>query len=183
MLESGQTFAIGGLIQNSVQASAQKVPVLGDLPFVGIGVQPDRARAGESELVILVTPRLVGPMDCDQVPKRLPGRETRNPDDYELFLEDILEAPRGQRKVWNGRCYNAAWKCDPTAAIFPCVGNVCTGAQRRRGCGPAGGCAPRCRCPDRRSCAPRRRPGPVRRLPPVPGGCGASASRPKPLRR
>jgi pilus assembly protein CpaC len=79
-------------------------------------------------------------MNCDQVPKRLPGRETRNPDDYELFLENILEAPRGQRKVWNGRCYNAAWKCDPTAAIFPCVGGVCTGLNGGIGgaCGPMG---------------------------------------------
>ena len=70
----------------------------------------------ESELVILVTPRLVHPLDPCQAPKRLPGQETRTPDDYELFLENILEAPRVQRKVWNGKCYNAAYKCDPTAA-------------------------------------------------------------------
>ena len=36
MLESGQTYAIGGLIQNTVQASSSKVPVLGDLPFLGV---------------------------------------------------------------------------------------------------------------------------------------------------
>ena len=49
--------------------------------------------------MILVTPRLVHPMDCNQVPKRLPGRETRSPDDYELFLEGILrKAPRGQEE-------------------------------------------------------------------------------------
>jgi pilus assembly protein CpaC len=141
MLESGQTFAIGGLIQNSVNAVSRKIPVLGDLPFVGIGFSRVEHTQVEEELLILVTPRLVGPMNCDQVPKRLPGRETRNPDDYELFLENILEAPRGQRKVWANRCYNAAWKCDPTAAIFPCVGNVCTGLNGGT-CGPvAGGCA------------------------------------------
>lgn len=127
LLESGQTFAIGGLIQNSVQATATKLPVLGELPFIGTGFSRITHEQRESELVILVTPRLVGPMNCDQVPHRLPGRETRNPDDYELFLENILEAPRGQRKVWNGRCYQAAYKCAPTAAIFPCVGDVCTG--------------------------------------------------------
>jgi pilus assembly protein CpaC len=127
MLESGQTYAIGGLIQNTVQASSSKVPVLGDLPFLGVAFSTVTHSQIENELVIMVTPRLVGPMNCDQVPKRLPGRETRNPDDYELFLENILEAPRGQRKVWNGRCYNAAYKCDPTAAIFPCVGGVCNG--------------------------------------------------------
>jgi pilus assembly protein CpaC len=127
MLESGQTYAIGGLIQNTVQATTSKVPFFGDLPFVGIAFSSLTHQQTESELLILVTPRLVGPMNCDQVPKRVPGRETRNPDDYELFLENILEAPRGQRKVWNGRCYNAAYKCDPTAAYFPCVGGVCNG--------------------------------------------------------
>jgi pilus assembly protein CpaC len=134
-LESGQTYAIGGLIQNTVQASSSKVPVLGDLPFIGVGFSTVTHSQVETELVIMVTPRLVGPLNCDQVPKRLPGRETRNPDDYELFLENILEAPRGQRKVWNGKCYNAAYKCDPTAAIFPCVGGVCTGRGPGANCG------------------------------------------------
>lgn len=134
LLESGQTFAIGGLIQNSVQASANKVPVLGDLPFVGVGFSNVSYQTRESELVILVTPRLVAPMDPCQAPKRLPGQETRTPDDYELFLENILEAPRGQRKVWNGKCYNAAYKCDPTVGKYPCAGNVCYG--------PNGTCLP-----------------------------------------
>ena len=141
LLESGQTYAIGGLIQNSVVATSRKVPVLGDLPFVGIGFSRVEHTQSEEELVILVTPRLVGAMNCDQVPKRLPGRETRNPDDYELFLENILEAPRGQRKVWTNRCYNAAWKCDPTAAIFPCVGGVCAGGYAAGGGPVVGGCA------------------------------------------
>lgn len=135
MLESGQTYAIGGLIQNSVTATANKVPFLGELPFIGPAFSRVQHQQTETELVILVTPRLVAPLNCDQVPKRLPGQETRNPDDYELFLENILEAPRGQRKVWNGWCYNAPWKCSPTAAIFPCVGGVCTGAG---GCAPVG---------------------------------------------
>jgi pilus assembly protein CpaC len=125
MLESGQTFAIGGLVQNTIQAGSSKIPVLGDLPFMGVLFSTVTHSQTESELLIMVTPRLVSPMNCDQVPKRVPGRETRNPDDYELFLENILEAPRGQRKVFSNRCYNAAYKCDPTAAIFPCVGGVC----------------------------------------------------------
>src|SRR5207248_7851420 len=141
MLESGQTFAIGGLIQSSVQGSSAKVPVLGDLPFVGIAFSSIRYEERESELVILVTPRLVAPLDCGQLPKRLPGRETRSPDDYELFLENVLEAPRGQRKVWAGH-YNAPYKCDPTVGTYPCIGNLCTGPDGLVGgnCGP-NGCA------------------------------------------
>ncbi|MCS6864173.1 MAG: pilus assembly protein N-terminal domain-containing protein [Gemmataceae bacterium] len=134
LLESGQTFAIGGLIQTSLQASASKVPFIGDLPYIGPALSSVRYETRESELVILVTPRLVHPMDQCQTPKRLPGQETRTPDDYELFLENILEAPRGQRKVWNGKCYNAAYKCDPTLSKYPCAGNVCTG--------PNGTCLP-----------------------------------------
>ncbi len=42
-----------------------------------------------------MTPHLVDAMSCDQAPKTLPGEETRSPDDFELFLEGILEAPRG----------------------------------------------------------------------------------------
>jgi pilus assembly protein CpaC len=135
MLESGQTFAIGGLIESSVTASASKVPVLGDMPFIGTAFSGINHREIETELVILVTPRLVEPLDCNQVPRRLPGRETRSPDDYELFLENLIEAPRGQRKVWSGKKYNAAHKCDPNGA-FPCAGNVC--GENGSNCGQAG---------------------------------------------
>jgi pilus assembly protein CpaC len=139
LLESGQTFALGGLIQNSIQASNNKVPVLGDLPFVGTGFSSLSYQMVESELVILVTPHLVHPMDPCQTPKRLPGQETRTPDDYELFLENILEAPRGQRKVWNGKCYNAAYKCDPTVSKFPCAGGICNGPNGTCSMGPGAG--------------------------------------------
>jgi pilus assembly protein CpaC len=142
-LESGQTFAIGGLIQSSVQATSTKLPLLGDMPFVGAAFSTVRHEERETELVILVTPRLVEPMDCAQVPRRVPGRETRSPDDHELYLETLLEAPRGQRQVWTNHCYNAAYKCDVSANKYPCVGNVCTGPTgllTAGGCG-AGGCA------------------------------------------
>ncbi len=128
VLESGQTFAIGGLLETTAQAVNTKVPFIGDLPFVGAAFSTVRYDEREQELVVLVTPRLVDALDCNQVPRRLPGRETRTPDDYELFLEGLIEAPRGQRQVWNGRCYNAAYKCDPTYGIFPAKGNVCNPA-------------------------------------------------------
>ncbi len=125
VLESGQTFAIGGLLETSTQAVNSKVPFVGDLPFIGPAFSTIRYDEREQELVVLVTPRLVDALDCTQVPRRLPGRETRTPDDYELYLEGLMEAPRGQRQVWNGRCYNAAYKCDPTYGIFPAKGAIC----------------------------------------------------------
>ena len=98
-MEDGQTFVIGGLIQRSINSSTSKVPVLGDVPFLGAAFSSKSFTETESELVILVTPHLVDAMACDQAPKILPGQETRSPDDFELFLEGILEAPRGPRVV------------------------------------------------------------------------------------
>jgi pilus assembly protein CpaC len=120
VMESGQTFAIGGLIQNTVQSTRASVPVIGELPFIGALFSSSRVEEREQELIIFVTPHLVDPMDCKQLPSRLPGRETRVPDDFEFYLEAMIELPRGQRNVFEGRRYKAAWKNDPTATQFPC---------------------------------------------------------------
>lgn len=109
-METGQTFVIGGLIQNETQGTINKVPILGDLPFLGVLFSTKEYKETEQEVVILVTPYLVDPQSCDQLPKLLPGQETRSPDDFELFLEGILEAPRGPRKVIQDRRYTPAFK-------------------------------------------------------------------------
>jgi pilus assembly protein CpaC len=142
MLESGQTFAIGGLIESTINSSTNKVPLLGDIPLIGAAFSNITHQETETELVILVTPRLVEPMDCNQVPRRVPGRETRSPDDYEVFLETLMEAPRGQRKVWNGFRYNAAHNCDN--AGYPCIGNVCEGTNGGKHHGRGGNCTTGC---------------------------------------
>ena len=145
IMEPGQTFAIGGLIQSSLQSSVTKVPVLGELPFVGALFSQSSQSQQEQELVILVTAHLVDPMDCNQVPKRLPGAETRSPDDFEFYLEGMLELPRGSRLICDGNKYKAGWKNDPTADKYPCAGLVPQGAGAggKGACGPAGavGCA------------------------------------------
>lgn len=158
VLEPGQTFAIAGLLETSVQSSAEKVPYLGDMPLIGTAFSSVRHEERETELLILVTPRLQEAMNCNQVGGRVPGKETRTPDDYELFLEGLVEAPRGQRKVWNGRQsgYNTAWKCNP--AGFPCVGNVC---------GQGGTCAPGGSAPALVAPAPLAPVGPASGVAPV----------------
>jgi pilus assembly protein CpaC len=119
-IEDGQTFVIGGLIQRLVQGTAQKVPILGELPYVGAAFSVKSYTERELETVIVVTPHLVDPMSCDQVQKVLPGYETRSPDDFELFLEGILEAPRGPREVCPDGRYRPAFKNGPTASLIPC---------------------------------------------------------------
>ena len=122
LMEPGQTYAIGGLLETQVQASSIKVPYFGDVPYFGALFSTVTHNELETELVILVTPRLVDAMDCNQVPRRVPGKETRSPDDYELFLESLIEAPRGQRRPWQNGQFVAAYKNDRTAGLYPCIG-------------------------------------------------------------
>jgi pilus assembly protein CpaC len=138
-LEDGQTFAIGGLIQHEVPtAQIIKIPVLGDLPFIGAAFNTKSYTEDEQELVVLVTPHLVDGMDCHQVPKVLPGEETRSPDDFELFLEGILEAPRGPREVFPGGRYLPAYKNGPSAGQFPCAeAGKCGCSRKACNVGPA----------------------------------------------
>ncbi|HLJ93318.1 MAG TPA: hypothetical protein VKU02_09025, partial [Gemmataceae bacterium] len=105
------------------QAQTNKVPILGDLPYVGAAFSQKTFTDTEQELVILVTPHVVDPMACNQLPKSLPGEETRKPDDYELFLEGILEAPRGPRVPFPDRRFVPAYKNGPTSALYPCAGD------------------------------------------------------------
>ncbi|MFI5461662.1 MAG: type II and III secretion system protein family protein, partial [Isosphaerales bacterium] len=61
-LASGQSFAIGGLIQNTGNLSNQSVPGLGDIPVLGELFKSDQFTHDESELVIIVTPYIVTPV-------------------------------------------------------------------------------------------------------------------------
>jgi pilus assembly protein CpaC len=147
-MEDGQTFVIGGLIQTTVNANTSKVPILGDLPFLGTAFRTLSYRESETELVILITPHLVDPATCNQLPAHLPGQETRKADDFELFLEGIMEAPRGPREICPGGRYVPAYKHSPTANTFPCYGNgngnghgCGIGGCGANGCGAGGGCA------------------------------------------
>src|SRR6202011_3932095 len=112
----------------TVDAQNSKVPILGDIPFLAFAFSNKTYTEAEEELIILVTPHLIDPMACCQLPKYLPGRETRRADDFELFLEGILEAPRGQRDVT--KPYTAAYLNGPSSKIYPC--------------GDASGCGGRC---------------------------------------
>jgi pilus assembly protein CpaC len=149
-LEDGQTYVLGGLIQHTVVGHTSKVPILGDLPFLGAAFSSKSYDETDEELVILVTPHLVDSMSCDQLPKLLPGMETRSPDDFELFLEGILEAPRGSRVVCPDYHYVPAYKNGPSAAVFPCASG--DGRCGNGGCRTGGpGCAS---CPNPNGAAP-----------------------------
>jgi pilus assembly protein CpaC len=92
-LREGQTLAVAGLIQNNLGANSDRVPLLGDLPVVGRLWGFDRISAGEQELVVLITPELVHPMEPKEVPP-LPGSDVFEPGDLEFYLLGRLESLR-----------------------------------------------------------------------------------------
>jgi pilus assembly protein CpaC len=162
IVEPGQTIAIGGLIQTTQQGTVNKIPHLGDIPYLGALFSYATQTEEEIELVILLTPRLVDPADCHQMPKALPGSETRKPDDFEFYLETVLEAPRGQRMIWAGHEYIPAWKSGPSADIYPCPGGCAPGTNAP----PATTHTPESKTPARGGAAPSKTTAP-RNEPPI----------------
>ena len=75
-LRDGQSFAIAGLIDNSSQADQAAIPILSQLPIIGTLFKSRADRQERTELLVLITPRLVRALDPDEVPAlpTLPGR-------------------------------------------------------------------------------------------------------------
>lgn len=93
-LREGQTMAVAGLIQTNLGATAERVPFFGDLPFFGRLASIQRISSGEQELVILVTPELVHPLNQNELPQMLPGMDVFEPGDLEFYLAGRLESRR-----------------------------------------------------------------------------------------
>jgi pilus assembly protein CpaC len=62
-LEDGQSFAIGGLLDNRDTETYNKIPGLGNIPFFGKLFQSRQINKSNSELLVLVTPEIVRPID------------------------------------------------------------------------------------------------------------------------
>lgn len=80
-LGDGESFVIGGLVSRATTSGTDKVPLLGDIPILGVLFKRQEFQQKESELAIVVTPRLVKPLARDvNVDALLPGQtEQRNP--------------------------------------------------------------------------------------------------------
>ena len=61
-LGSGESFALAGLLQQTSTQTITKVPWLGDVPILGALFKSDGFQRGETDLVIIVTPYLVNPV-------------------------------------------------------------------------------------------------------------------------
>ncbi|SHO55470.1 Type II secretion system protein D precursor [Vibrio quintilis] len=83
-LADGQTIGIAGLLSENVRDSIRKLPGFGDIPILGQLFRSQEYISGETELVILVTPRLAKPIDRSKV--TLPTDTFVEPNDLEYYL-------------------------------------------------------------------------------------------------
>jgi pilus assembly protein CpaC len=88
-LGDGQSFAIAGLLRDSVRESVRKFPLLGDIPILGTLFRSSDFQKSETELIVIVTPHLVKPLDVAKQP--LPTDQFIEPDDLEFYLMGRLE--------------------------------------------------------------------------------------------
>ena len=88
-LGDGQSFAIAGLLRESVRTINSKYPLLGDIPILGALFQSKEFQKEESELIIIVTPHLVKPMNVAK--QSLPTDYYVEPNDFEFYLLGALQ--------------------------------------------------------------------------------------------
>jgi pilus assembly protein CpaC len=100
-LRDGQSFAIAGLLNNLSQTDRQAIPLLSSLPIIGNLFKSKALRQEKTELMVLITPRLVKPLDPDEVPA-LPTDPTQFLRDSEEFGGQLqggtgtVDAPNAQ---------------------------------------------------------------------------------------
>lgn len=92
-MREGQSLAVAGLIQNNLGTNAQRIPFLSEIPLLNRIGGFDQISAGEQELVVLITPELVHPLEKKELSK-LPGNDIFEPSDCEFYLHGRLESTR-----------------------------------------------------------------------------------------
>jgi pilus assembly protein CpaC len=88
-LGDGQTMGLAGLISDNLRQTVTKFPGLGSLPVIGALFRSQQYLKGETELVILVTPRLAKPLPPGQI--RLPTDSFIEPSDAEFYFLGRME--------------------------------------------------------------------------------------------
>ena len=102
-LRDGQSFAIAGLLQQDFKTTVNQIPILGNIPILGALFRSTEFQKGETELLIVVTPRLVQPIRPDQV--HLPTDRVKDPEAADTVLTgeayDPLPAAQPQAQAQN----------------------------------------------------------------------------------
>lgn len=85
-LKDGQTFIMAGLLMEEMYSTSDKVPILGDIPLLG-GLFTSKAyEKNETELMVMVTPRLVRALNPDEVPEIPASAHIDDVSDMDFFI-------------------------------------------------------------------------------------------------
>lgn len=90
-LREGQWLAIAGLLQDQQNGTNGRVPLLGDIPLVGVIFSNKSISRDETELIVLVSPELVHAMDPKELPPLLPGTDVTEPGDLAFYVGGRVE--------------------------------------------------------------------------------------------
>jgi pilus assembly protein CpaC len=91
-LRDGESFAIAGLLNEEFQTTVRQVPLLGSLPIIGSLFRSTSFQHGQTELLIVITPRLVAPIRPGQV--RLPTERIDPPQPIDVLIDGEGYHPR-----------------------------------------------------------------------------------------
>jgi pilus assembly protein CpaC len=99
-LSDGQSFAIAGLLKDDVRQIVSKFPLLGEIPVLGALFRSSSFQKNETELIVIVTPHLVKPLDPTK--QTLPTDAYIEPDDFEFYLLGNLEGKKKSKPTQGG---------------------------------------------------------------------------------
>jgi pilus assembly protein CpaC len=125
-LESGQSFAIGGLLDNRTSEQLSRIPGIGDIPFIGKLFRSRNLQKNNSELLVIVTPEIVRPIPAGQplpqvkfpreflapntanTPPRTPGIEATgpvpvHPPQETIRVEDLIRMQQSAQPQQGGQ--------------------------------------------------------------------------------
>ena len=114
-LGSGQSFMIAGLMSNNARSTIDKTPGAGDIPILGNLFRSTTFQKGQSELVIVVTPYLVNPVNANDIKLPTDGFEAPN------VAEQLLLNKNNAGKTGGDRPKPTT---APDANVAPRVGEV-----------------------------------------------------------
>jgi pilus assembly protein CpaC len=97
-VKEGESFMVGGLLQDEIRSVVQKVPFFGDIPILGALFRSSAYDKDQSELAIIVTPHIVTPTPAGEaIP--LPGEGLDRPSTAAAILLGKVVSDKGKRSV------------------------------------------------------------------------------------
>ncbi|MEN8512551.1 type II and III secretion system protein family protein [Burkholderia sp. RS02] len=95
-MSDGESFAIGGLIKDNASGALKAIPGVGEVPVLGALFRSTSFQQDRTELIFLITPHLVKPLQTADVP--LPTDSFSKPNELDVYATGNMEGRRGVRK-------------------------------------------------------------------------------------